>query len=308
MLMAEDINTEDAEETEKAEAGVIEKIKQLTGHGYVKLTGCGDSAIYAALSAIKNKDPDAAVLMPDQGAWHTYEKHCMKLLLEYKKIKTDRGIIILEELKRSIAEIKDKKKRCAFILTSFAGYYAAQPMKEISDICRKNSCMLIEDVSGSIGLLEYSSALVKELNLCAGLADICVCSFGKWKPISIGKGGFISFKDALDKKNPINLNNLKSSLTNADLNILLHKLENINKRYAFLFRTAGKIKKELADSNIFHRNLAGLNVIIGFADEDEKNKLIKYCKDNNYEYVMCPKNIRVEENAVSIELKRLEEA
>ena len=40
-------------------------------------------------------------------------------------------------------------------------------------------------------------------------------------------------------------------------------------------------------------------------NDEEKDKIIKYCKENNYEYTLCPRYIRVNENAVSIEVKRL---
>jgi len=48
-----------------------------------------------------------------------------------------------------------------------------------------------------------------------------------------------------------------------------------------------------------------INVIIKFDDEEVKQRIIEYCKENNLEYTVCPRYIRVNENAVSIELKRL---
>ena len=49
----------------------------------------------------------------------------------------------------------------------------------------------------------------------------------------------------------------------------------------------------------------GINVVIKFKDKEQKEKLIKYCKENKLEYTECPRYIRVEEDAVSIEVKRI---
>ena len=94
-----------------------------------------------------------------------------------------------------------------------------------------------------------------------------------------------------------------------DYNAMLSKLETIEERLGFLFRTAEKVKKELEKDGftLLHRKKRGLNAVASFRSGKEKEKLISYCRNNSYEFVICPKNIRVEENAVSIEIKRLEE-
>ena len=56
-------------------------------------------------------------------------------------------------------------------------------------------------------------------------------------------------------------------------------------------------------------NVAGIispghNVIVKFNTDEEKEKIINYCDKNELEYTLCPRYIRVEENAVSIEVKR----
>ena len=73
----------------------------------------------------------------------------------------------------------------------------------------------------------------------------------------------------------------------------------------FLCRVCKKIKEDLKGFDIVHKDGNGLNVVVKFKDKSEKQKLIKYCKQNNYEYTMCPRYIRVLDKAISIEVKRL---
>ena len=87
---------------------------------------------------------------------------------------------------------------------------------------------------------------------------------------------------------------------------LYPKLKNLKKRYEFFEKTNKKIKDELKNFNILHKNKEGINVIAGFLNDGEKNRIISYCEKNKYEFVVCPKPIRVNENAISIEVKRLE--
>ena len=46
--------------------------------------------------------------------------------------------------------------------------------------------------------------------------------------------------------------------------------------------------------------------MVGFNNRGEKNKIVDYCEKNKYEFVECPKMIKVNVNAISIEVKRLE--
>ena len=90
---------------------------------------------------------------------------------------------------------------------------------------------------------------------------------------------------------------------------LLAKLKTIKKRYELFNKINKKIKKDLKDFNILHKDKAGINVIIKFNDNQEKEKIINYCDKNNLEYTICPKgifgHIRVNCDAISIEVKRL---
>ena len=40
--------------------------------------------------------------------------------------------------------------------------------------------------------------------------------------------------------------------------------------------------------------------------QEEKGKIIKYCEENNLQYTICPRYIRVNCDAISIEVKRIQ--
>jgi len=270
--------------------GAVKKLAELTGHNHVTLVNSGNAAILAALYIARQESGRKAVLIPDQGGWISFRTYPQIFGFKAIKVKTYRGLIDLKDL------AKKSKKAAAFLVTSFAGYHAEQPMEEISEICRKSGCLLIEDASGSIGL--------NDGKLCNGrFSDIIVASFGLGKVVDLGNGGFISVsnKDHLEKAG-----NLLSALKfSGDEEKLASKLENAGRRLALLMKTAEKVKDNLKGFDVLHPEKRSINVIIGFRNNKEKEKIINYCATHNYEYVICPKDIRVNEKAISIEIKRI---
>ena len=155
----------------------LDLLKKYTRHKNVAILSRGNEAILEALKLVKRVNPKKRVIIPDQGGWLTYEKYILDSGFDIIKIKTDRGVIIPDILKKNILD------SAALLITSFAGYYSEQPLEEISKICKQNQCLLIEDASGSIG----------DNKLCNGLlSDIIVGSFGQWKIVNYGNYGFIS--------------------------------------------------------------------------------------------------------------------
>jgi len=268
---------------------IINVLKRYTKHNNIYLTERGNKSILIALKIIKNKFPEGKILIPDQGSWITYFQFAKKLKLDIIKLKTDYGVIDLNTFKNSL------KDACAIIYSNPAAYFAEQPIKEIYEICKENNIFIILDISGSIGSDYYEG----------NYADILLGSFGKGKPVNLGYGGFISFNDTdlIIKNNKI-LNEL--NFDQKYHSPLLKKLENLKKRYQFLDNINKKIKNELKDYNILHQDKGGINVIVKFNNEEEKNNIIEYCEKNKYEFVECPKLIKVNEDAISIEVKRLE--
>jgi glycine/serine hydroxymethyltransferase len=285
------VSDEKTEATKKTQHDKIsELIKRYTRHKNVKLVHRGNAAIFCALYIAKQLGKEK-IIIPDQGGWISFKTYPGMLGLQLLTVKTDDGVIDLDDL------AKKAGKNSAFIVTSFAGYFAEQPMKMISEVCRKNGCLLIEDASGAVG----------DETLCDGNhSDIIVGSFGRWKPINAEYGGFISAakKEWFDKNNDV------FSMTNhyPEYDALLAKLDNAPLRLKEMIAIAERVKqevvRELPGIEIVHRESRGLNVIAKYKNEKEKQSMIKYCERHRHEYVECPQYIRLEEKAISIELKR----
>ncbi len=276
---------------------IITRLKELIKHEAIELTSKGDIAIFAALYCARKlvldenyKITKKTIVVPDQGGWFSYEKYPKMLELDVKKVKTDYGIIDLDDLK------KITKNACAFIYQNPAGYFADQPIKKIYNICKKNHCLVIMDVTGCIG----------DNKLYNGdYSDINVCSFGRWKPLNVHYGGFLSArkKEYFGKGKEI-FNTI--SFDEQYFPILEKRLNSLKKRLDSLYKKTKKVKEDLKDFKIIHKNKKGINVVVKFSKEEEKEKIINYCKNHNLEYTLCPRYIRVMDNAVSIEIKRWE--
>lgn len=258
------------------------KLRQITNHEAVQITDRGNSAIFTALSIAKKVNNKKYVLIPDQGGWYTYRLYPQMFGFVAKELKTDDGLIITEELKKYIRDAS------ALLVPSFAGYFAEQNMRELSEICSKYNCLLIEDASGSVG----------DAKLCDGrYSDIIVASFGKWKPVNVGYGGFISCNEELMKNAELALSLIKVH-PNSE-NEMLSKL-NENRLQKMMIITQN-IKKSLFDIKLVHPEKRGINIMAEYSPF-----LIDYCKEKGYPYLMCPNYIRLNRKAISIELKRLE--
>lgn len=247
---------------------VKELLKKLTDKSYIYLLESGDTAIKQSIKIANKK----FTLIQDQGGWFLYKK-----LPNITELKTNYGILNLKDLKEKVNE------NSVLIINSLTGYFAEQPMNKISEICKEKKCFLINDVSGSIG------------TEIAKIGDIILGSFGKYKPINLEYGGFIASDNKLD----INENFNKDILPK-----LKEKLQQLPQRLKKLKQLANKVKSDLSNLNILHKTSNGINVIIAYKTEKEKNKILKYCQENNLEYKLCPNYIKVNEKAVSIEIKR----
>ena len=102
---------------------VIKKLKELTRHSSVKILNSGNAAIFAAAYIISRACEKKLVLVPDQGGWMSFSTYPLIFGLNVKEIKTDKGVIDLKDLE------ENAKEAGALFVTSFAGYYAEQPMK-----------------------------------------------------------------------------------------------------------------------------------------------------------------------------------
>ena len=265
---------------------VIDLLKKITKENYIELTSRGNTAIFSVLYCARKINPKKIVLIPDQGGWFTYKRYPFYLELRIEQVKTNYGIIDLKDLKKKI-----KNANC-LLYSNPAGYFAEQPVKEIYNICR-DKCLVILDVSGSIGLKDYSK-----------YCDFMIGSFGIDKPVNLGYGGFIGTNNKNNFEIPKEIFNL-TIFEDKYYKPLLQKLKNLKIRYQYYNKINKKIKKDLKKYDIIHRNKEGINVAVKFKDNKEKENLIEYCKKHKYPFRICPFYIRVKAKAISIEVKRL---
>jgi hypothetical protein len=268
---------------------IIYLLEKYTHHNHIKLVNRGNSAIKLAMQCCSKLSDRKNLIIPDEGGWITYQQFPEELGFNKIELKTDKGLLDLKELE------KESKNAACLIYANPAGYFAHQDTESIYATCKKNDCLVILDVSGCVG----------DPELCTGeYADIVVGSFGRWKPINLEHGGFIGFrKKAYELK-------IESKFKDYEFNPdklveLKEKLESVKDRLRYLYGINLKIKEDLKDFNILHPDKRGINVIISYNSESEKNKIIDYCKKEDYEYTQCPRYIRVNSNAISIEVKRL---
>jgi hypothetical protein len=178
------------------------------------------------------------------------------------------------------------------LVNSLAGYIAMQDMSSIHSYCLKNDILLINDISGSIGSPE------------AKLGDLIIGSFGNAKPIDLGVGGFIAFDDDyLELFNKV-IVDLEEPII--EYSVLVEKLKGLDSRISFLKEKVSLIKQDLKDKPIVHKNDgSALNVVVRFKNSSEREELESYCRENNLEFTVCPREIRINDDAISIEVKRL---
>ncbi len=267
----------------KLEQRILKKLSKMTRHAHTILTERGNSAIFLALAIAKRANPKPHVLIPDQGGWISFKNYPKQFNFNIKELKTDYGVINTKGLR------PETRTASALMLTSFAGYFAEQPLRAISKICKETGCLLIEDASGAIG----------DRKLCNGkYSDIIIGSFERSGPARANYGGFISVS---------NLKYLESisdilSMFKTHESLYLDLKDNLNKkRLKDMLDKSEAVKKDLNKFEILHADKRGINVIVKFDPA-----VIKYCHQNGYHYTLCPNYIRVNEKAISIELKRFE--
>lgn len=253
-----------------------ELLKKLTGQKNIFLISRGNNAIRQALQLVKTDRKN--ILVQDQGGWLRYLDYPQKYGFTVEMLKTDFGIVDLEDLE------KKAKKAAAILYEDPAGYIAEQPIKEVYEICQRNGCEVILDITGSIGYRNIGE-----------VADYVIASFGSDKPVNLGYGGVVATnKDVAVKED-----------FESDEKELLESLNKLSERQRFLHQKSYEIKQELKEHNIIHRDSSGINVVVAFESKEEKGKIIDYCKKNGLPYTTCPRYIRVMRDAVSIEIKKL---
>ncbi len=266
-----------------------DSISEITGHEHVKIVNSGNSAILAAMSSFKGK-----IMIPDQGGWIGFKNIAEFIGLEVVEVSTEHGIINPDTLE----DIASKYKPEALFITSFAGYIAEQPVKEIFEVCNDNKIVLVEDASGGIG--------DKDKKLGNGShAHVIVASTGSPKIINVGNGGFISTNDnALFKNSKTILKTLR-----ADPITCVGISEEIKNSPFILSKTIEAcdiVKKEFESA--VHADKRGITVALETDDPKKAGYLLrqKLKADERSIITVCPRYERVMMDAVCLEIKNLD--
>ena len=260
-------------------------LQKLTHHPFQEIVPRGNAAITSALSLFPE---GSTILIPEEGGWIHYKKAPAQLGSKAVEVKCDDATINLTNLQHKL----QTEKPSAFLYQNPGGYFAQQPMKEIYEVCTKNKCFVIMDVSGSIGT-----------PLCDGrYADILVGSFGEWKLVEAKVGGFISCKDKkVWEKVKSQVEILKDENSLQKIN---EQLLQLVQRIDYLQELRKKVIMDLHDFDILYPQDTGFVVVVKYDDEKEKQDLIAYCAKHKYLYTECPRYIRVNTKAISIEVKK----
>ncbi|KZX16325.1 DegT/DnrJ/EryC1/StrS aminotransferase family protein [Methanobrevibacter cuticularis] len=283
----------------ETESKIIAKTKHLHG----KIVNSGNAAILIAMNAI-----DGPILIPDQGGWHGFKQIAKFLNKEIVMVETDYGLITKEyldkiDLQKVAKNTNENNKenieysKPAIFLTSFAGYTAEQPIEEISNWCRKNNVLLVEDASGSI--------TDPEKKLANGIySDIIVGSTSSPKVINVGDGGFITTSNnKIFERSKLLLKVCRSNdITNKGISTEVDFAEDNLKK---TIEATTYIKNNL--DNVFHPDKRGTNVIIANRDPHTmiRNLKIKFNVKGKSIITNCPNYNRIKQRGIAIEIKNL---
>lgn len=259
---------------------VLNKLKSLTGKEFVMLTERGNKSIALTLKIAKSVGKKK-ILLQDQGGWITYKQFADKNKLQIIELKTDSGVLIENEL------LTKADSDSVLLFNSMPAYSFLEDMKTIYSIAEEKGCLLINDASGSLGTKESK------------VGDIILGSFGEGKPVNLDYGGFIA------TGNEDIYNEFKGSFDEKMLPKLEKALDELPERLKMFQKVRKTILTDLEDYDIVHKEVPGINVIIRFSDEKTKKEITDYCDKNNLPYTECPRYIRIKENAISVEVKRL---
>jgi hypothetical protein len=243
------------------------------------------------------------LLIQEEGGWLTYEENAKKKKLTLVKMKMNDGKTSDERLLDDMNE--DGFNNSILLLHSMPGYSYDEDMEKISAIkLKERNILIINDCCGSIGTEN------------AKYGDMIVCSFGNAKPLSIGIGGFIAsdnFEEYAVKNGPNKTNKdlLRSAEDEAskiiDFEKLSVQIDLLQAKLLSFHDRAKEVKFDLLryGFKVLNNKNEGINVLAMYSDESEKERLINYCKEKKIEYTECPRYIRTNKQALSLEIKRL---
>lgn len=265
------------------------EISSITGHEHAKVVNSGNAAILAAMSIFKDK-----IMVPDQGGWTGFKNAAEFLGLKTVEVPTDIGIIIPGILEESIHKYNPE----ALFITSFAGYIAEQPVKDLFDVCNDNDVILVEDASGGIGDSEKKLANGDH-------AHIIVGSTGSPKIVNVGSGGFISTdNNEIFRRSKFILKSLKAdAVTCAGIG---EEIKNSSFSLKKAVDACLSIKKEL--KSVVHKDKRGISIALKADDSKKAAYLLRQELNAHGRNIitMCPRYDRLLIDAVCVEIKNID--
>jgi dTDP-4-amino-4,6-dideoxygalactose transaminase len=269
-----------------------ESIKRFTKHEQVKIVNSGSSAILSVMSTFKD-----SVMIPDQGGWVGFNRMAEFCGLNINYLPTEFGLVQVDVLEDFIEKFNPE----ALFITSFAGYMAEQPLKEVYKVCEDMGVIMVEDASGGIG--DVTGLLGNGEH-----AHVILASTGSPKTVNVGNGGFISTNNTNILESAKNiLNGLKADpITCAGIAV---EIENAPHIISKTIETCRYLKSQISDfREVLHVNKQGLNV--GIPDKSPKKLGYLLRKGLNVHggsiITVCPNYNRIKSNAVCIEIKNLD--
>ncbi|MBE2899657.1 DegT/DnrJ/EryC1/StrS aminotransferase family protein [Methanothermobacter thermautotrophicus] len=264
------------------------RIREVTGHRYARLLNSGNAAILLLSHRL-----EGPFLVPDQGGWRGFRRIPEITGREVLSVETDRGLLDPDVLDARLDETGAR----ALLVTSFAGYTAEQPIRELSDVCRSHGALLVEDASGSV-----SDPLGR---LCNGkISDIIIASTGAPKTVNAGGGGFISTSIPEIVQQDMLLSALKADpYVRAAVAL---EMEAAERNLTETLRACSYLKENLEGA--LHPERRGINVIIPSGDPQGDVSRLRRVIDAGGRsiFTRCPSYDRVLESAVAVEVKNLD--
>lgn len=270
-------------------------LKHLTHSRHIIFTSRGNTAIDLAVKSAKSLG-FSKLLIPRDGSWLHYPIVGKKKDLQVTYLDTLNGMI-------DVAEVSHKLDSDTILLFhSNAGYFQKIDVEKIYKISREKKSFVIIDCSGALGLGYCDKSL--ETLYSSDNCDILVSSLRKNKPVE-ADGGFVA-------SNSERIWNAIKENSDADFSMdygfLFERLSLLERRMRFLVSLTKKYSEELRKKGLDVINDDNsLVIIIPFDDLKTKESIINYCEMNNLEYEICPREIRILRDGISIEIKRLKE-
>lgn len=221
------------------------------------------------------------IFVPDQGGWVSFKKYPSFLNLNKKILETNYGKPIIEK----IENIKDS----ALIICSSPGYLIeiTKELKEIKKVLNENNSFLIVDNS--------SGFIFK--------GDIDLMSFGYYKPINLGFGGYLR----INNQELFEIWQQNKDFFESLIKIPKDFLEKFNKQLKILDKKLSialdlnkNLKEVLSDYLSKEIEQNSLNLCLKF-----NNSLINKFAKNNIPFLKLPNYNRLKIKGISLEIKKM---